>query len=165
MTHLIRIAILCSALLPPLGAVAAGHPAPQGPVVLSVEAAGDHASVATFDLDMLEALPQRETLTMSPWYDDVTRFTGPLLTTVLDAAEADGQLINVYAVNDYSASIPVEELRKYPVILATRIEGERISLRDKGPLFVIYPFSQAPELYNELTFNRSVWQVVRIEVD
>ncbi len=165
MNHLIRIAILCSALVAPLAVSAAAQQTPAGPVVLSVDAPGDGTSLAQFDIDMLEALPQVETRTKSPWYSDVTRFTGPLLTTVLDAAEAQGNSIRVFAVNDYSATIPVDEIRKYPVILATRIEGKRISLRDKGPLFVIYPFSQAPELYNELTFNKSVWQVVRIEVE
>ena len=39
-----------------------------------------------------------------------------------------------------------------------------MSVRDKGPIFVIYPFDEAPELYNETYFGRSVWQAVSVEV-
>jgi len=39
-----------------------------------------------------------------------------------------------------------------------------MSLRDKGPIFVIYPFDKHPELLNEVVFSRSVWQVTEIKV-
>ena len=39
-----------------------------------------------------------------------------------------------------------------------------MSVRDKGPLFVIYPFDEAPELNNETYYGRSAWQVKSIEV-
>ena len=39
-----------------------------------------------------------------------------------------------------------------------------MAVREKGPLFVIYPFDADPSLFNEKYFNRSVWQVKAIEV-
>ena len=39
-----------------------------------------------------------------------------------------------------------------------------MSIRDKGPIFMIYPFDKNPELYNEKYFSRSVWQIKSIEV-
>ena len=37
--------------------------------------------------------------------------------------------------------------------------GNRFSIRDKGPLFIIYPFDQDESLRNETYFARSVWQL------
>ena len=146
----------------------AGFSAPTGPVILTIEGsiggdAGD--GVVELDIDMLEALPQREIRTETPWHEEAATFSGPMLSTLFDAAEGSGRIFRVVALNDYSADIPLDEIRKYPIILATRINGERIPVREKGPLFVIYPFSESPELYNELTFSRSVWQVDSVVIE
>jgi hypothetical protein len=127
-------------------------------------AAPGEAAVARFDAAMLDALPQRETVTRTPWYDGPQRFSGPLLATLLDTVEAGGTRLRVIAVNDYSAELPLEEVRTLPVILASRHNGAPMSLRDKGPLFVIYPFDEVPGLLNETTLSRSVWQVRAIEI-
>ena len=37
-------------------------------------------------------------------------------------------------------------------------------VRDKGPLFIIYPFDANPELKSQTYYSRSVWQVAKIVV-
>jgi hypothetical protein len=91
-------------------------------------------------------------------------FEGPLGSAFLDAVGAKGDTLLITALNDYTAEVPIEDFRKWPVILATRMNGEPMPVREKGPIFVIYPFDADPALYNELYFNRSVWQVKSIEV-
>ncbi|GFE51450.1 oxidoreductase [Roseobacter cerasinus] len=142
-------------------------PDPQGDVILSVS--GDIAvtngeGVARFDRAMLEALAQRTTTTMTPWYETSRAFSGPLGQALLEAVGAQGQTVRIFALNDYSADVPVEDFQSHPVILATHADGQPLSIRDKGPLFLIYPFDEAPELFNEVYFGRSVWQIARIEV-
>ena len=146
---------------------AAGLPAPSGPVVLTVY--GNIANTnaegrAEFDRAMLDALPQRTTTTQTPWYDGEQSFTGPLAMAVLEQVGASGSSVTVTALNDYSADIPMSDLETYPVILANQLNGETLSVRDKGPLFVIYPFDEQRDLYNEVIFGRSVWQVTAITV-
>ena len=51
------------------------------------------------------------------------------------------------------------------MILATKRDGAMMSVREHGPIFVIYPFDQEPDLYNEKYFSRSVWQVSTIIVE
>jgi len=165
MTRMIRIVGLCAALVLPALPGTAEIERPSGPVVLAVTGEIGAGEVAEFDLEMLEALPQHTTKTITPWYEGEITFTGPLLASVFDAVDGQGDMVRVRALNDYSVEIPVTEIRDYPVILATRVDGKRFSIRDKGPLFVIYPFSEFPELYNEVSFNKSVWQVARIEVE
>ena len=104
------------------------------------------------------------TVTTTPWYDGPRRFSGPLGQAVIDSIGATGTTLRVTAINDYITDIPLADLMEYPVILATRLDGERMSVREKGPIFVIYPFDEAPELNNETYYGRSAWQVKSIEV-
>lgn len=166
MRHLSVAAFLASALFSTT-ALAAELAAPTGDVVLTIDGSIDNTNAdgtATFDLAMLDALPQRDTATKTPWYDGEESFSGPLVQALLNAVGAHGTTVTVRALNDYSADIPIEDFLANPVILASRLNGETLSVRDKGPLFVIYPFDLDPELYNEVYFGRSVWQVTAITV-
>ncbi|WP_424932785.1 hypothetical protein [Amaricoccus macauensis] len=141
---------------------------PEGMVILTVTGAVSETNApegAQFDLAMLEALAGTQITTDTPWYDGERTFEGPLISAILEAVGAEGETLKVTAINDYSAEIPVSDVTTYPVILATRINGETMSIRDKGPSFVIYPFDRSPALYTELYFGRSVWQVKSIEVN
>lgn len=141
--------------------------APTGRVVLTVTGAiaeTNAPGAAEFDMAMLAALAQRTTVTTTPWTTGEVSFAGPLGSALLDAVGATGATLKVTALNDYSAEVPAADLREHPVILATTLDGKPMSVREKGPLFLIYPFAEEPDLYNETYFNRSVWQIARIEV-
>ncbi|MDP3407192.1 hypothetical protein [Bosea sp. (in: a-proteobacteria)] len=163
-----RLLIVCLALLGTASlATAADIPTPKGPVILTVSGKISNSNGpagVTLDAAMLEALPSRVTVATTPWYPQKTRFEGPLGAALLDLVGATGTVLRVTALNDYAVEIPVADLRKWPVILATKIDGKPISVREKGPLFVIYPFDEEPSLYNELYFGRSAWQLKSIEV-
>ena len=40
-----------------------------------------------------------------------------------------------------------------------------MSVRDKGPLFVVFNYDSAAELRSERYYNRSIWQLRRLQVD
>jgi hypothetical protein len=153
--------------LAPQISLAGSLAAPTGDVILEISGQVTSSNAegrVEFDLAMLDALPQRETVTATPWHEGKHSFSGPTIASILEAAGATGGTLRIAALNDYAAEMPVDDARTIPVILATRIDGEEISIRDKGPLFVIYPFDEQPDLFNEVYFNRSVWQVNVIEV-
>ncbi|QLF69255.1 molybdopterin-dependent oxidoreductase [Peteryoungia desertarenae] len=138
----------------------------KGPVVLTVKGAISHTNqgdTATFDMEMLEALPGREGTMETPWTTGNVTFKGPLLREVLKEVGAKGSILVVRALNDYSAEVPVEDA-DLDTILATHLDGKYMSIRDKGPLMLVYPFDQKAELFNEKYFGRSVWQIKEIEV-
>lgn len=148
-------------------AFAAGLAAPKGDVILTVTGqikSTNHAAAADYDLAMLEALPGRATVTETPWTKGTVKFEGPLGSALLDQLGAEGTTLKITALNDYVVEVPVEDFRKWPVILATRKDGKLMPVRDKGPIFVIYPFDADRSLYNEKIFSRSAWQVKSIEV-
>lgn len=141
---------------------------PKGAVILVVSGNVGQANVgdeAHFDKAMLEALAQHETITHTPWYDGAVSFSGPLGRAILEAAGAEGENIRVVALNEYAATVPISDFENYDVILAMQANGKALRIRDQGPLFVIYPFDQHPELLDEEIFSRSVWQVTRIDVE
>lgn len=157
------------ALLAPGAARAtpAALPAPTGPVVLTLAGrvsnrnAGD---AAAFDMAMLEALPQREIVAPTPWYDEPRRFAGPLLRDVLAAAGATGTTLRASALNNYRVEIPFDDAVRHDVVLAHLLDGKPMSVREKGPLFVMYPFDRKPELRNAVYYSRCIWQLRAIDV-
>jgi len=120
---------------------------------------------AQFDAAMLDKLPQVKITVPTPWYKEEQTFEGPLFRDVLKAAGSKGSKLYVVALNDYAAEIPLADLEKYDVILARKINGKVLTVRDKGPLFVMYPFDKKPELRTKEIYSRCVWQVNRVRVE
>ena len=56
----------------------------------------------------------------------------------------------------------MSDFAKYPVILAYRMNGELLKIRDKGPLWIVYPQDGYPELKTKETQAKWVWQVKEI---
>lgn len=166
--RILKTIAIIAALVAPTAAMADALPVPTGEVILTVEGKITNTNgdgVAVFDLAMLDGLPQRTTTTETPWYDEAQSFSGPVIQSLLEAIGAEGTTVTVRALNDYSAEIPIADLEAHPVILASRLNGQVLSVRDKGPLFVVYPFDLEPSLYNEVYFGRSVWQVISMTVN
>jgi hypothetical protein len=123
--------------------------------------AGDKAR---FDMAMLEALPQHTFTTRTPWYDRPVKFTGPLLSDVLAAVKASGETVSAVAINDYKIRIPVADTKKYKVIVARLLDDKPMPVREKGPLFVIYPFDDDHALRTSTYYERSIWQLKALDV-
>lgn len=119
---------------------------------------------AQFDMDMLKALRGRRARLETPWTPGPTLFEGPYLRSVLDAAQASGDMLRLKANNGYAVEIPIEDALDLDTILALKMNGFPLHERYKGPLFLIYPFDRKPELYTPAYFARSVWQISEIEV-
>ena len=159
--------IIAALLASALSATAAlALEAPTGHVILTVmgEISNTNAGdTAQFDMAMLEKLKGRKGEMETPWTEGKVTFEGPLLREILAAVGATGTSLKVRALNDYAADVPAEDA-KLDTILATKIDGKPMSIRDKGPLMLVYPFDLNADLFNEKYFSRSVWQIKEIEV-
>ena len=154
--------LLCMAA----GAVQALEP-PTGVVLLTVGGRVRNANDgrrAQFDMPMIEALSQQTVVTRTPWFSKARRFTGPLLRDLLSAAGAQGTMLRLVALNDYQVDMPFDDAQRHDVIVARLLDDKPMSVRDKGPLFVIYPFDTRPELRSAIYYSRSAWQLRTIEV-
>lgn len=167
MTRRRELLLAGAACVTGMSAARAAVPPPTGPVVLTLSGRlrePNDGARAQFDMTALAALPQQEIQPPLPWYDAPRRFTGPLLRDVLAAAGADGKSLRATALNDYRIDIPMDDVTRYGVVLARLLDGKPMSVRDKGPLFVLYPFDRYPGLRNSVYFGRCIWQLRSIEV-
>ena len=141
---------------------------PSGPVLLEVSGSLDglapDTGSARLDRSMLEGLGVHEVRTTSDWTDGQRTFAGPLVRDLLAALEARGDRVVATAHNDYAVEIPASDFETYPVILALTMDGEPLTLRDKGPIWIVYPRDDFPALRDPAINARWIWQLRSLEV-
>jgi hypothetical protein len=117
-----------------------------------------------FDRADLMALPATTFETSTIWTDGVQSFTGVSLQTLaLEIGVNDGRLLAT-AINDYTVEIPLSDAVEGGPIIAYLMDGEEMSIRDKGPLWVIYPYDSDADFRSEVVYSRSIWQLDRLEI-
>ena len=141
-------------------------PAPRGRVILDVSgriAPGPHGNPARFDLARLDSLPQTGFATRTPWLEGERRFAGVAGAALVQALGATGTEVVATALNDYRVTIPFADFRDAGLLLATRIDGNPMPVREKGPVWIMYPFDTDARLRSELFYSRSIWQLRALE--
>lgn len=90
---------------------------------------------------------------------------GPLVRDVLAAAGVTGTKITARALDGYELDIPMEDVQNFDVLAATEVDGKPLSVRDRGPAWIVYPTVDHPELKDALYEARSVWQIKELIVE
>lgn len=123
----------------------------------------DANGTAEYNFNQLDAFTQHTFETATPWTER-HQFSGPLLKDVLlSSGHHKGKTIKAYAINDYIVEINRDLLEEYPVILATRKDGKKMRIRDKGPIWIMFPLDQYPELQTLEIHGQMVWQLKKLE--
>ncbi|MEZ5644599.1 MAG: hypothetical protein R3E99_05465 [Burkholderiaceae bacterium] len=122
------------------------------------------ANAIRLDMKMIEALPQHSFTTHTPWFDRPVKFTGPLLADVLKLAQAQGTTIHATAINDYRIKIPMADAGEHGVIMARLLDDQPMAIREKGPLFIVYPFDASAKLRSSVYYERSIWQLKALDI-
>ncbi|MBM3573916.1 MAG: oxidoreductase [Alphaproteobacteria bacterium] len=141
--------------------------APTGPVILSVTGNITRTNAPgrpDFDRDMLEALGIVTIKTETDWTKGTIEFAGPLVLALLDAVGAQGQTATAGALNDYKVEIPLVDFRRYPVLLALKSDGAYMTTRNKGPIWIVYPRDQHPELNTPVYKAGWAWQLRILDI-
>lgn len=140
---------------------------PKSEIILTVSGAIASTNVedtAVFDLEMVKELGATSIETTTIWTDGVQTFVGVPLTALLEAVEAEGTILKATAVNDYAIEIPLDDPTSKAALIAYENNGSVMTLRDKGPLWIVYPYDEAPQFQTEVVYSRSIWQLDRIEI-
>lgn len=139
---------------------------PADEVVLTVTGAltGKTADgTAMFDRSMLENLGVVAFETSTIWTQGVQRFEGVPLDVLVAHLGISGETLRATAINDYAVDIPLSDAAEGGPIIAYKLNGEEMSVRDKGPLWIVYPYDSKTEYQTEVIYSRSIWQLDRIE--
>jgi hypothetical protein len=165
--RLIRLLAVAACLVAGNTAWAEPLPEPKGAVILTVTGAiankNGHDG-ARFDREMLEALGMAEVRTSTAWTEGVPVFRGVPVARLLEAVGASGKSLHAVAINNYAIDLDADEMRRYPIILAMEQDGKQLRLRDRGPLWVVLPRDDHPELQPAAQDLKWIWQVRSIEV-
>jgi hypothetical protein len=167
-TRRLLVGGLLSLVIPKLaGAADQRLPMPTGKVILTISgkiAACNVGEIAQFDRGMLEALDWSSFTTLTPWYDTPVTFAGVRMSSLMRTVQAGGETVVATALNDYETKIPISDFTEFNVLLALKRNGNYMPVRDKGPLFIVYPYDAASELKSQKYYGRSAWQLARLAV-
>jgi hypothetical protein len=99
----------------------------------------------------LQKLGQTHVKTVNPQSPDRTTqfdFRGVLLRDLLAkyGARAEATEATVVSVDGFRATFQIDDAKKYDILLAIEADGKPIAPSSGGPIFLIYPFSDHPEL-------------------
>ena len=115
-------------------------------------------------MGLLERLPRHSFTTKTPWYSKPRKFTGVLLRDLLGAVGTAPARLNAVALNDYRVEIPLDDVARGDAMLAYLLDDEPMTVRQKGPLVIIYPFDDKPELRNAVHYSRAIWQLRSLDI-
>lgn len=140
---------------------------PEGKVILTVTGKIGNTQdgrVARFDLEQLKQLDSHTYHFQTRWTDSAHEYHGPRLMALLEAVAARGDVIRLTALNDYSVDVDLAFVQQYDPVLAWRQDGKKMSVRDKGPLWLLLPIHQFPHLNHGENSAKMIWQLRDIEI-
>lgn len=151
-----HIACTAAMVLAPLAAQAQDSP------ILTITHEDAVTSLTLEELtDMAEA---RSFTTSTIWTEGPQTFEGVPLAALLETLEISAPTIVAQAINDYAVEIPLEEITQEAPLVAYQQNGQPMSRRDKGPLWLVYPYDSDPDYQTEVIYSRSIWQMDRLSV-
>ncbi len=132
--------------------------------LLLVDGAGDGKHIHSFTDSDLLAMPQITFTTTTIWTDGPLTFSGPSLSHLLEVAGAVNGAVNMVAVNDYKVEMPRDRIEPNAPIIANRMNGAPFGIREKGPLWAVFPFDSSDYYKSEETYSYSIWQLTQIRI-
>ncbi len=177
----------CSSPPPPIiyetvsaGALQLGSPIPlpTGELVLRVAGkisqtnaidpdAPDAGDIIEFDMATLESIGLVQYEVDNPFTQERVVYTGVLITELLKVAGAapEARTLRLTGLDEYSADMRIADVKKWPVLIATRADGAYMPPNKNGPLINVIPFNDFPEI-EHLTYDALwVWALIKITVN
>jgi hypothetical protein len=142
-------------------------PAPQSQTILTIKGkigntnSKDNNKKVYFDREMLNNLPQRRIATTTRWTQGKQVFEGVGIQDLMNYVGAQGKNLKAVALDGYiTPIIALKDLKRYGVILATKKNGKTLKIRDKGPIWMMYPIDEHQELKNDVLIQyKLIWHL------
>jgi hypothetical protein len=121
---------------------------------------GDAVKVS---MEQLMEMPATEFYTSTPWTNGVQKFQGVSFALLIDKFGLNANQVRVAALNDYNVIVPTNVLREDGAILAYQLNDAEMSVREKGPFWVVFPYDKDARLQTDTYWSYSVWQVKSVD--
>jgi len=123
--------------------------------------AGDEAHI---DQAILDSLPVTRFKTATEWDDGVIEFEGVTVKHLLEHIGAGGAKFTALAIDGYEVEFMGVDVDTYPVLIAYKQDGKPLTVRTLGPLRIMFPYDDHPELHTQANLTLSVWQLINMRV-
>jgi hypothetical protein len=140
---------------------------PDGAVILSVSgniANTNAPGIAQFDHALLASIGQTEFITDTHWTEGDHSFSGVSVAALAHLVGAKGVNVHAVALNDYAIEIPLQELIDHGALLATSMDGKPLRIRDYGPIWIVFPIKQRPEIRTDRNRDFWIWQLTSLDI-
>lgn len=155
------VAAFLSALA--LGGVAGAALGADEPVLAIAGIGGTEGSEISLTVEELREMGADEIRTGTPWTHGQSTFTGVTGRRLVEVLGAAGTEVTGSAINDYHTIIPFDVFNSDSLLLAYAQDGQPMPVREKGPLWVVFPFDDDP-LYRSDTYKAyAIWSLTRLE--
>jgi hypothetical protein len=138
---------------------------------LTIEGQGAAGTGATFSYAELDALATEHvrapssTLVQADTGASVD-YRGVRVSTLLDRVPpADGvDELTFVAFDGYRTTISAKDARAFPIVIALEADGVRLTRSTAGPLFLVFPIRDYPELAKTYNWNQWAFYVTRMVI-
>jgi hypothetical protein len=126
------------------------------------------ATAAEFTLDELRAMGETRFATSTPFTKGEQEFVGVTGAQIVAAMEAKGAKVDAKSVlavanNDYSIVIPFEVFAQPTTLVAFAQNGSPMSVRDKGPFWIVFPYDSDAKFVSSSYQSYSIWGLERLD--
>ena len=132
--------------------------------ILTIDGKTANGRTFRFTRDDLLRLSTKRVSTHTPWHDGVVDFDGVPAQDLMALVGANGETAKIVALDDYQVDVPLADFPQYGAIFAYAMNGRPLTVEEKGPLFLVYPYDSNPQLATETYYARSIWQIARISI-
>ena len=115
-----------------------------------------------FTLSDLQSLPVTEFTTSTIWTAEQQAFTGVEIADLIAHLEIEAEVLHAMALDEYNIDVPMADAVAGGPIIAYFNNGNRMTARDKGPLWIVYPYDTEENFQTEEVYARSVWSLWKI---
>ncbi|SFI63196.1 molybdopterin-dependent oxidoreductase [Albimonas pacifica] len=166
--RLSAVAVWAACLVAPLGVIAAaGVAALSAPpaaasaldLAVAVHREGEADAETSITLAELAAMPQTRVRAVTPWTEGVVEFEGVAFADLAARVGASGGPVALTALNAYQITLDAGQIIADGGVLAMKMDGKPMSVRDKGPLWLVFPSEARPELAATDNTHMWIWQV------
>ncbi|MEZ5668508.1 MAG: oxidoreductase [Alphaproteobacteria bacterium] len=128
-----------------------------------LEVVGLAGGTVSLDLDQIESMGSTRLETTTVWTDGQQSFVGVTGADFVAAIGASGEAVLTHAINDYEVVIPFAVFAAETTLIAYRRNGEPMSVRDKGPLWIVFPFDADAMFQSDTYRSYAIWNLDRVE--
>jgi hypothetical protein len=135
-------------------------------IVTNGTSSRNESAQLVLDLETLEELPLVRYSVEDPWLKREVTYTGVLVSDLVKLVQpARGATsLHLVALDDYEVDIALEDVDRWPILLATQLDGRHMAVSNGGPTRIAFPYGLVSGI-DELTYKDLwIWNIETITV-